>query len=86
MLGRGLIPLGAITGGLVAHEFGLRAGYPIAGALRGFALLFGLPVLIAAMRSTKNQAGRMNGGTANSRRQPSMPGARSGVWDCLMLI
>jgi MFS family permease len=37
MLGWGLIPLGALTGGLVAHAFGLRAPYPIAGALRGIA-------------------------------------------------
>jgi MFS family permease len=49
MLGWGLIPLGALTGGLVAHEFGLRAGYPIAGGLRGFALLVALPVIVAAM-------------------------------------
>jgi hypothetical protein len=51
MLGWGLIPLGALTGGLVAHEFGLRAGYPIAGALRGIALLAALPVLITALRA-----------------------------------
>ena len=48
MLGWGLIPLGALTGGLIAHEFGLRAGYPVAGALRGIALLAALPVLVAA--------------------------------------
>jgi MFS family permease len=45
LLGWGLIPLGALTGGLVGHEFGLRAGYPIAGGLRGIALLVALPVL-----------------------------------------
>ena len=39
MLGWGLIPLGALTGGLLAHRFGLRAPYPIAGALRGLAVL-----------------------------------------------
>jgi MFS family permease len=50
MLGWGLIPLGALTGGLVAHLFGLRAPYPIAGVLRGIALLAAAPVLIRAMR------------------------------------
>jgi hypothetical protein len=53
MLGWGLIPLGALTGGIVAHEFGLRAGYPIAGVLRGIALLAALPVLVAAMHAVK---------------------------------
>ena len=53
MLGWGLIPPGALTGGLVAHEFGLRAGYPVAGALRGVALLIALPVLIGAIRTAK---------------------------------
>lgn len=50
MLGWGLIPLGALAGGLVAHAFGLRAPYPVAGALRGVALLVAMPVLIRAMR------------------------------------
>ncbi|MER5320097.1 MFS transporter [Streptosporangium roseum] len=50
MLGWGLIPLGALAGGLVAHAFGLRAPYPVAGVLRGVALLIAMPVLIRAMR------------------------------------
>ena len=50
MLGWGLIPLGALAGGLVAHTFGLRAPYPVAGVLRGAALLVALPVLVRAMR------------------------------------
>ncbi|MFC7640717.1 MFS transporter [Streptosporangium lutulentum] len=50
MLGWGLIPLGALVGGLVAHTFGLRAPYPVAGVLRGIALLVAMPVLIRAMR------------------------------------
>lgn len=50
MLGWGLIPLGALTGGFLAHQFGLRAPYPIAGALRGIALTLALPVLVTAMR------------------------------------
>lgn len=50
MLGWGLIPLGALVGGLVAHTFGLRAPYPAAGVLRGIALMVAMPVLIRAMR------------------------------------
>lgn len=50
MLGWGLIPLGALAGGLVAHTFGLRAPYPVAGVLRGLALLVAMPILIRAMR------------------------------------
>jgi MFS family permease len=50
MLGWGLIPLGALTGGLVAHLFGLRAPYPVAGVLRGTAALVAIPILIRAMR------------------------------------
>ncbi|GAA4049734.1 MFS transporter [Nonomuraea soli] len=49
MLGWGLIPLGALAGGLVAHVFGLRAPYPVAGILRAVALLVALPVLIRTM-------------------------------------
>jgi len=56
MLGWGLSPLGALTGGLVAHEFGLRVAYPIAGALRGIALLAALPALIAAVHAAKAES------------------------------
>jgi MFS family permease len=56
MLGWGLMPLGALSGGLVAHEFGLRAAYPLAGALRGIALLAALPVLVPALRAVKADA------------------------------
>jgi predicted MFS family arabinose efflux permease len=48
MLGWGLMPLGALAGGLVAHTFGLRAPFPVAGVLRGIALLVALPVLVRA--------------------------------------
>jgi MFS family permease len=51
MLGWGLMPLGAVVGGLVAHRFGLRAPYPVAGVLRGIALLVAAPVLLSAMRA-----------------------------------
>ncbi|XVU30116.1 MFS transporter [Actinoplanes sp. CA-054009] len=47
MLSAGLAPLGAVAGGLVAHEWGVRVAYPIAGFLRGVALLVALPVLLS---------------------------------------
>ncbi|WP_205629072.1 MFS transporter [Jiangella muralis] len=50
LVGWGLIPAGALLGGVVAHEFGLRAPYPLAGAIRAAALLVALPVLISAFR------------------------------------
>ncbi|MFI9456780.1 MFS transporter [Amycolatopsis sp. NPDC052450] len=50
LLGWGLMPLGALAGGLLAHRFGLRVPYPVAGVVRGLALLAALPVLIPAMR------------------------------------
>ncbi|GII14554.1 MFS transporter [Planomonospora parontospora] len=53
MIGWGLIPLGALAGGLVAHAFGLRAPYPVAGVLRGIALLVTMPALIRAFRGWK---------------------------------
>ncbi|GAA0916263.1 MFS transporter [Virgisporangium aurantiacum] len=48
MVGWGLIPLGALAGGFIAYRFGLRAGYPVAGVLRGIALCLALPVLRTA--------------------------------------
>jgi len=58
LLGWGLIPLGALTGGFLAHQFGLRAPYPIAGALRGIALILALPVLVTAMRPASATPGK----------------------------
>ncbi|MER7860676.1 MFS transporter [Amycolatopsis japonica] len=52
LLGWGLMPLGALTGGLLAHRFGLRVPYPVAGAVRGLALLAALRVIVPAMRGT----------------------------------
>ncbi|WP_035812102.1 MFS transporter [Jiangella gansuensis] len=50
MVGLGLTPLGALTGGLVAHSLGLRAPYLIAAAIRAVALLVAAPLLIRALR------------------------------------
>jgi MFS family permease len=51
MLGWGLIPLGAIAGGLVAHGVGLRAPLPVAGAVRAVALAVAAPVLLRGLGS-----------------------------------
>ncbi|WP_406630941.1 MFS transporter [Amycolatopsis sp. WGS_07] len=54
MLGWGLMPLGSLAGGLVADGFGIRAAYPVAGAVRGIALAVALPVLLSAMRADRD--------------------------------
>jgi MFS family permease len=48
MIGWGLMPLGALAGGFVAHAAGLRAPYVIAGLLSAVALVAALPVLAAS--------------------------------------
>ncbi len=48
MLGWGLMPLGALAGGFVAHAAGLRAAYVVGGLLSGAALLAALPALAGA--------------------------------------
>jgi MFS family permease len=50
MLGWGLMPIGALAGGFVAHAAGLRAPYVVAGVLCGVSLLAALPLLLAAGR------------------------------------
>jgi MFS family permease len=50
MLGWGLIPVGAVVGGFVAHAWGLRAPFPVAGGLRAIALVAALPVLLGSAR------------------------------------
>jgi MFS family permease len=51
LLAWGLIPLGSLAGGFVAHLLGLRAPYLTAAGLRAVALAVGLPALLGAMRS-----------------------------------
>ena len=46
MLGWGLMPLGALAGGFVAHAGGLRAPYTIGGIICALALAATLPVLL----------------------------------------
>lgn len=56
LLGWGLIPLGALAGGLIAYEMDVRAAYPIAGTLRMVALAISLPLLIQAHRQGPQSA------------------------------
>jgi MFS family permease len=51
MLGWGLMPLGALAGGFVAHAAGLRAPYIVAGLLCGLSLLAAVPLLLAARQT-----------------------------------
>lgn len=48
MLGWGLMPLGALAGGFIAHAAGLRAAYVVGGVLSGAALIAALPALAGA--------------------------------------
>ena len=51
MLGWGLMPLGALAGGFVAHAAGLRAPYIVAGLLCGLSVLAALPLFLPAARA-----------------------------------
>ncbi|MCU7727018.1 MFS transporter [Actinoplanes sp. KI2] len=68
MLSLGLAPLGALAGGFVAHDLGVRAAYPIAGMVRGGALLIALPVLLRVRRRA-----RSTGRAGRRRADPSGP-------------
>jgi MFS family permease len=51
MLGWGLMPVGALAGGFVAHAAGLRAPYIVGGLLCGLSLLAAVPFLLAARQT-----------------------------------
>jgi MFS family permease len=51
MLGWGLMPVGALVGGFVAHAAGLRAPYVVAGLLCGLSLLAAVPLLVASCQT-----------------------------------
>jgi len=57
MLGWGLMPVGALAGGFVAHAAGLRAPYVVAGVLCGLGLLAAFPLLLSASRSLPTRPG-----------------------------
>jgi MFS family permease len=56
MIGWGLLPVGAITGGFVAGAFGLRAPYLLGGIVMGIAAVAALPVLVHADRASRHLA------------------------------
>lgn len=49
MVGWGLIPLGALIGGVVGHAFGLRAPYLLADVVRALALVITAPTVARAL-------------------------------------
>ena len=51
MLGWGLMPVGALAGGFVAHAGGLRAPYIVAGLLCALSVFAAFPLLLAANRT-----------------------------------
>ncbi len=55
MLGWGLMPAGALAGGLVAHAAGLRAPYLLGGLLCALSVCAALPLLLAAGRDADRQ-------------------------------
>jgi MFS family permease len=54
MLGWGFIPLGAITGGLVAEWLGLRAPYLVGAGIRALALVGLVPIVLRATHPTSD--------------------------------
>jgi MFS family permease len=67
MIGWGLMPAGALAGGLVAHVAGLRAPYTIGGIVCAVALLAALPVLLR----TRSPGLREPGTTTLASEQPA---------------
>ncbi|HEX8007853.1 MAG TPA: MFS transporter [Trebonia sp.] len=59
MIGWGLMPLGALAGGFVAHAAGLRAPYTLAGLLSIAALLVALPALTGSSRAVTSDGAGM---------------------------
>ena len=49
MIGWGLIPVGAIAGGLVADSFGLRTPFILGSILRAIVLTAAIPVLLSGL-------------------------------------
>ena len=56
MLGWGLMPVGALVGGLVARHYGLRAPFLAASSLRALILIVTVPILFAELRRTSRAA------------------------------
>ena len=76
MLGWGLMPLGALAGGFVAHAAGLRAPYIVAGLLCGLSLLAAIPLLVAALPDGQPRlGGRVGEDAGPADGLPALPGA-----------
>jgi MFS family permease len=58
LIGWGLLPVGAVTGGFVAKEFGLRAPYTLGGLILAVAAVAALPALVLAARRVSRQPPR----------------------------
>ncbi len=56
LLGWGLMPIGSLIGGFVAHRFGLRAPLLAAGTIRFAVLAAALPLLVSAARTVTTEA------------------------------
>ncbi|GAA3228471.1 MFS transporter [Dactylosporangium siamense] len=51
MLGWGLVPAGTVLGGLIAHRYGLRAPFLVAGTVRAVAVALAVPALLHYRRA-----------------------------------
>ena len=80
MIGWGLMPLGALAGGFVAHAAGLRAAYVVAGVLSGAALLAALPALAGAASGTGSpDKASPDKASPDKAEVPALPGELLGV-------
>jgi MFS family permease len=61
LLGWGLIPVGALVGGFLAHGLGLRAPFLVTGGLRFVVLLAAAPVLLPALLRGEGRMRRREG-------------------------
>jgi hypothetical protein len=78
MLGWGLMPLGALAGGFVAHAAGLRAPYLAAGALCALSLVAATPLLLKARSLEAAELGRYSVAGLNTTKL--IGNIRSGVF------
>lgn len=69
MIGWGLIPVGAILGGVVAARWGLRAPLPVAGSIRLVVLAAAFPALLGGFRVLRREEATR----AGSATYPSVP-------------
>ena len=67
MLGWGLMPAGALAGGLVARAAGLRAPYLVGGLLCALSVCAALPLLLAAGQGTGDDGRQLRTVTTRAR-------------------